>query len=428
MASVKVAQVLRIIRKAMPALYIALGIENPVVIILSIALILLELIYWDKYDIPLTLINIAIAGLLPFPLGLVLELAILPMFDQALKARRSNPLGIYVSSMATVILTSYLLINPYVALQYAIPLAYLLIASAMSIIKFSLIRLVAFPNRELRTIAGISLDYSLRIILKPPVNAKIIISTPREITIRDYDFKGGELLTNLTASYELGGIYNPEIKLTLWDSRGLIKATRVFKHPQIIVTPRTQWALEIAQDIVAKASTYGIEEVSDIREYTPGDPLRRIHWKKTASLEKLIIKLLSEPHTFSSLVLFTHVANAVKLDKLGSVVVLAMTQAVLSSGTAEVILVRSNGELNNIKVTYSNFTDAVKQVLTNLENINIKTIGGGDYVGYLAPLQDALLSKLNPVLSGLREPIVAGDRDLIGWICARLSNLNCILV
>lgn len=415
------------VRKILPALYILLGVSNPVVLASSVILLILELTHWGRRDEALTLVNIAVAGLIQFPLGLVLELAIIPILDSVLRLRRINQPLAYITPIAASVLIAYILINPYTALQLAVPLIYILLAMAISLVKLSLVRFTATTDGELRTVAGTPLQYRLRVIIRPRVNAEASIEAPGGIRVSEVTWGSGELRLGLTALFELGGVYRPLIRVQLRDVRGLVKVIKVIRHPPIIVTPRTQQALELAEGVLARASVYGVGDISDLREYEPGDPIRRIHWKKTAQLGKPVVKLLNEPYAPGDVLAFSYATNAVKLDKLGSLIVATVTQALLSGEYVNVALVNRSGELMFFKVTQGNFNETMRLILTNLENINASILGGGDYVGYLTVMHNALISRLTQATSGLRSPVIVGDGDLINWVCLRLRDFKCLL-
>ncbi|WP_243680311.1 DUF58 domain-containing protein [Vulcanisaeta souniana] len=188
----------------------------------------------------------------------------------------------------------------YTAVSFAIPLIYVLLMSLISIIRHHTATIELRPSRNLRINAGSGLLYSLTVVTKPPpLRAVVEVKAPggslRVSPTRLY--LNGEASINVNARYNLGGVKRPRLVLTFTDTRGLVRVRRVVRHPRITVIPRARTAIQFARGglLAQSALTLGAEDVREVREYVPGDPIRRLHWKKSAKLNKLIIKLLQGP-------------------------------------------------------------------------------------------------------------------------------------
>ena len=72
-----------------------------------------------------------------------------------------------------------------------------------------------------------------------------------------------------------------------------------------------------------------VSEISNLREYVPGDEINRIHWKLSAKFDKMIIKEFGYPANYDTLILYEVMkeANGQQIPNKNNVGVLALTIA-----------------------------------------------------------------------------------------------------
>jgi len=122
---------------------------------------------------------------------------------------------------------------------------------------------------------------------------------------------GGRGVCEARAVFKVGGVYRPVVKVVLSDPLGVVKTVRAVEHPEVVVVPRAKAALEAY-------GARGVEptEFEGLREYVPGDSPRRIHWRKSLALERLVVKVFSTAGRFAGVVLVPFARDAEAADRL----------------------------------------------------------------------------------------------------------------
>lgn len=416
-----------IVRKALPALYVALSINNPPALAASAALLISELAIWGRYDLELSFMGIVVSGLLNMPESLAASAVSTLVMAHFVKLNPRWGWRTYTIPLALMAVLMAALVNPLSALAYTIPLAYILILTAAYAVRYVTTRIVLEPDRDLRTVAGSPLRYALRLITRPRVKAHIDARGLDGMSILGMEALKDGLLIHAEYLDELGGLKRPRVELVFTDPHGLVRIRRTIYHPPIAVVPRTEWALSILE-AYTRPSIHGAGELTDIREYVPGDPIRLIDWKKSAQLDKLVIVLRSESMHAGQIVLVAYTSSPVKLDRVGAVAILSLLNSVLRNNVVNLVIVNRNGEVSTISVNMGNLNDVVKWVLGSLENLNVRIIGGSDLYGILSgitrPLASAILSRIDH-----NSPVIVIGEDV--WarpICGLIPNATCLAV
>ena len=418
---ISIDDALTVVRLIMPVAYIALNLSNPFIIGASAALIAIELISLGKgFDVELTLLNIALITLMNPIVGLILSIPLTLILDSALRRLNDRPWWVYAVALALGILTTLLTLGPAHTLAPAVPLTYLLALTLINWILFNMVKVNLSAGSRLEAMAGVALSYGLRIRLKPRIRAiirfigdKPIVIEPSELLIN------GEGEVRARARFQLGGVRRPRLRIRFTDVRRLISVERVIRHPPIYVTPRIRAAVEYAELMLSRRSVWGIGDVDEVKEYAPGDPIRRIHWKKTLKLSKLIVKVLREAPESLNIALIPYASSEVNLDRLGELAVLTIALALANGGKVTVHIL--DEEYRVINVDADNLRSGLNEVLASLINLNVRLIKAVDAWGFFNEVKAHRRLRL----SSLTEPIiVVGEEAWVRDLCAREEYLN----
>lgn len=302
-----------------------------------------------------------------------------------------RPWWFYAASLAASTSLAVILRQFYIAVSFTIPLLYILLISFINAIRFHTVIIELRPSRNLRINAGSELSYSLAVTTKPPpLRAVVEIKAPpgnlRVSPTRLY--LNGEASINVSARYSLGGVKRPRLIITFTDMRGLVRVRRVVRHPRITVIPRVRTAIQFARELLAQ-SALGAEDIREVREYLPGDPIRRLHWKKSAKLNRLIIKLLQGSGLTGPIILLSYATSPPTLvDRVGEALVYLTAELLTIIPRIDVISVnRDGGEATNYVLSRDNYFEIIERALGEIENLNVRLVGGGDYADVLSTIK-----------------------------------------
>lgn len=421
----KPSEYLIIIRKVLPVIYILIGYPKPLIIIPSIALLTLELIPRLNRDLELTIAHLVIPSLINNPYSIPLSILLTAELHTSLRTNE-YPWYYYALALAASTTLSLFLLGMYASIAYLIPLGYVITYTLITASLFLTARFELRADRELRFVAGGRIRYTLEINTKPRFEAIMKIKTPKSISITPHEiYINGNTRVGAIAHYRIGGIKSPRLIITLVDVRNLLRIKRIVKHPDLVVVPRTQWAIEAAQRFMASLGPSGyVGDVTEAREYVPGDPIRRIHWKKTLRLGKLVIKVLSQQRGSVNVLVLPYTSNEVKRDVMGGLLVYLITETVTNGSNARVILIMRDGTIKNYLISKSNMWSSIRDVLSNLESLRIHYVGGVDQVGYFDGIRRTLRNLVNTIAEHY-ESIIIGERKWISSICGTYID-NCI--
>ncbi|ADY01316.1 hypothetical protein VMUT_1111 [Vulcanisaeta moutnovskia 768-28] len=412
----------RIFVTTIPVVSAIASIGNIPLFSLFVVMTIITWLYWDRYPIPISLALIALNSIVTTPINIALTSISTLALDKALRTGNDKPWWLYASSLTASISIALLLLKIYVAVSLAVPTLYLLIKSLLSFIRFHTVNIELRPGKELRTNAGTELAYPLTIVTRPRLRATVRIKAPRNLTISPSELRiDGEGTVNIIARYRLGGVKRPRLMLTLIDEAGIIRVARVIRHPRITVIPRARAAVEAVRGFLAQSmSSLGMENVQEVREYIPGDPIRRIHWKKSAKLNRLTIKLMQSQGLMGPIVLLSYASNSTFADKIGEVFVYLTAELLTRIPRVEVISMSRDGEVTNYLLDKDNYFNMIDEILGRIENLGIRLIGGGDYadilsiIKYLIPLRIKDIDK--------EETIVIGQALFMEPMCKALGE------
>ncbi len=399
------------------------------IVMFSVALImfLITWFHWDRRPTPLSLLIIALASLTPWPISLALSALSTVLLDRSLRLGNDRPWWFYLTPITASMLTALLFREPYIALSLSIPWAYIAGAALGSVVRFYTVRIGLAPDRELSVVAGSVLNYRLLITTRPRVKALVRIEAPRNVKVQPSVLRiNGDAVVSASARYGLGGVKRPRIRLTLIDELGLVNVTRVVTHPEIFVVPRARAALEVARGLLAQASAVGGEDVREVREYVPGDPVRRIHWKKSARLGKLVIKLLEWRGSIGPMLVLAYATNPRVLDRVGEFMVYLTAEAVARQLRTELYILNRDGHLERYSIDRTNYFETINKALDALENLGVKLLGGADAADVLGAIKYTAWLRVKDVP---REGLVLiGQGLFVKPLCEAIDAAICVPV
>ena len=199
-----------------------------------------------------------------------------------------------------------------------------------------------------RVIAGTHLDIAIEIISKASTKIHCFI-TPLDpwiqVTSDRLLLNKGKTNLNLYITPPLAGPVNPQLGISVMDSRGLIKVNQIIEPLALHVIPRAKYAEWLAMKYLEQKGTgvtsaaalppktfmipnRGIEYF-DSRTYQAGDQLKDIDWKHTLKLSQLIVREYIEGGERSAIIAANlSVTDAEEADKLAfNIITIALTLA-----------------------------------------------------------------------------------------------------
>jgi len=389
-----------------------LGLGDPVVLVLVVAALVLAL----RYRAGAVLMTMGTVGLLNNAYSPLLSAALIPSLDREL---REGSLRWYycAASLGLSALLSAHFLGLYSTVAYAVPPFYVVILVLANLVRYTLIHVTVVAEGELRVVAGDELRYRLRLVTRPRVKAMVTIRGPRAMRITPNPVLiNGEAWLDVFVKYVTGGVRRPRLVVEFVDSRRLVRVRRVVRHPPVVVVSRTQWAMEIAREYLLG----GTGDVVGLREYAPGDPLRRIHWKKSVRLDRYVIKLQA-PQRRLNILLIPYASSEAAVDRLGSALVLLAARGAAVGGLTITVFHR-DGSARTLRVSKDNFWDVLSEALGTLENLDVRYVGGA-YLDHLEPVRATVRGRVMGLMD--EYTVILGERTWLRWIC---GGLRCIMV
>ncbi|MGC9180795.1 MAG: DUF58 domain-containing protein [Vulcanisaeta sp.] len=368
-----------LIRKLLPityAIYLTFSsIINPLVLMFSMLALSIEWYFYnkDKFGLVLTIFNVLIVLMLPFSAAVVFSVILTVILDSELMGYRYNP-WIITASFAASSAFAYILIGFYEAVVLFIPLVYFVLSALAYWLLYLMIDLKIDIKGFLRTIVDNELNYDMIITSKPKVSAIINIDAPRDFKVepKSSDFRGHAKI-KVNATFESSGVYRPRFLIRFVDPRGFINVIREISHPSILVVPRTTYLVGTYQRILSGFAGKRLGDVVGIKEYTPGDPIKKIHWAKSIKFDKYVIKLSS--NLTSTVIVIANTTNSKILDRLNEAL-LVVTIQLLNHGVIPKYLVINVLTGKVIRIDWNgNYADLVTKLLSATNSLGVNLIG-----------------------------------------------------
>ncbi|GGP18970.1 hypothetical protein GCM10007981_00760 [Thermocladium modestius] len=419
----------RLARKAFPALYVALGLGHPAVYALSAIALAAEFIPRGRgHDAVQSLAHLAAIAAVPPPYDAALALAFLPLLEASLRLN-PRPWWAYVAppSIALVLALPLAGVAPFISLL--IPAAYVSLKALVEWGRMVTARIAVEADRKLRTVAGRRVSYVLTISSRPRLRGvRAVIHAPSEVRLERVGVDVGGDSVGAEARYGLGGVKRPMLLLELRSGDGLVSASRRAPHPPIIVTPRARRAVEVGERLLRRASVAGAGDVVEVREYVAGDPVRRIHWKKSLKLDKYVVKLMEAPEVNPVISVLAYASDGEAVDRLGAALASAVAALLVRSPGVRVILIGRRGERGEREVSPGNYVEAMDSIMGEIEAMNIRRLGGA--LGAAGLLADLVIARRAAVLRAARGAgVILGERAWLRHACRPPPrDVDCIAV
>lgn len=114
----------------------------------------------------------------------------------------------------------------------------------------------------------------------------------REITMDVYPSHAGRYLLSVSSARITDPLGIAKRDISCGDSRGITVMPEVF-NMNVITSSSAAMPESEGQALKAKGSVAG--DVTGIREYVPGDPVRNIHWKLSEKTDRMLVRELGNP-------------------------------------------------------------------------------------------------------------------------------------
>jgi uncharacterized protein (DUF58 family) len=245
-----------------------------------------------------------------------------------------------------------------------------------------------------------------------PTTLKIKIETKApahvELPNGETTYVDGEATVELKTTFDMAGVYTPALTFTHINATKTVRYRRAVRLPPIYVISRAQRAIEYGIRTIA-----AVEEVSGAREYAPGDPLKRLHWKKMAKLLKPVIKQVEgRARGALKIAVLLYATTPKAVDKVLEASASAIATALTYTEEVEVWAMTRRG-VQALKADKKNYQDAVKKLVAEAEALDTTA----------APALD--LANLIPKATPPPTDILIGERALAKPLCRKQ---RCILV
>jgi hypothetical protein len=379
-------------RRALPLLYLAAAWPSPIPAVAALALLALELKPLALLHTPALLLHYAAIALLHPPFSPAFAVALIPLLHIA--KTKDNTLPWYAHLLIFAAATAS---SP----SLAPALAYTAAETIWYYVKFARDKPAVETPSKLETVAGRPLAYRLKIKTGAPAQAQL----PDGKTV----YVNGEAAFDVRLRLDTAGLYAPAITLTYTSPTKTVTYRRRLRHPPIYVIPRARAAVELGARLVAGH----VEEVAGVREYVPGDPLRRLHWKKMAKILKPAVKMLEgraagEMRIAALLYATTPKAMDKVLEALAGAVATALTRA----EKTEILAITRRGVIR-VEAQRRNYREAMEKLVALAEALDAKpALAYADLAGLL-PRQEPPKADLLIGERPLAKPLCRGDCILV---------------
>ncbi|MCX8137754.1 MULTISPECIES: DUF58 domain-containing protein [Pyrobaculum] len=393
MITIKLHDAYLLARKASPVLYIVFSWPATLPIVAALLLLALEFTAFRRVHTAAVYAHYIVAALMPPPLPFIFSTLLIPLLHIAKTI--DNTLEWRAHAVVAVVATA--------ANMQLVPLVvYTLTEAVWYYIKFARDKPVLKTEGRLEAVAGKTLKYVVELRVKGPATAKL--PDGREILVRD------RVREVVKVKYDVAGVYRPPVTLTYLSPTRAVKYVRQIAHPPIRVIPRVRHAVEIGERILENVEP---EEVSGAREYSPGDPLRFIHWKKTAKLLRLVVKVLegvvSETPKISVLLYAT---NAKALDRVLERTASILAASLTKAKEVEVIAFTRRGA-KIYKASPGNYREIVEKLIEEAEVLDVEIKPAIDYARVFPKLE-------------LGADLLIGEKALAKPLCAQTARCVCV--
>jgi len=137
-----------------------------------------------------------------------------------------------------------------------------------------------------------------------------------------------------------------------------------------VVIPRLTYLLGLYQRVLSGRTVRSLGDVVEVREYMPGDTLRRVHWAKSIKLDRYVVKVSSK--FVSTIAIVPYASSMDVLGKMESMIMTVVTY-LLNQGIIPEFLIIDPVSLSITSIRWSNdqVTTIIK-VLNTLRNIDVK--------------------------------------------------------
>ena len=374
-------------RRAAPLAYLAIAWPEFPAAAAAVLLLALENTLLRRFHTPAVLLHYAVASLLPPPQAFALAVALIPLLHWAKVADN------YLSWRGhAVIFTAAALLKP----QLLPALVYTLAEAAWYLAKYAKTRPRVEGPPKIDAVAGAPLSYRLKIATGAP--AVVRLPDGREVEALD-----GEVEVEVKTRFDAAGLYTPEVQVVYANPTRTVRFRKAVRHPPIYVAPRYRRAVELGEKIIAGA----VEEVAGAREYVPGDPLRRLHWKKMAKIQKPVVKLLEGRAAGGlKIAVLLYATSPKALDRVLEATASATATALARSDRVEIYAVtRRGGE--KIAAERRTYREAVERLVSLAEVLHVEAAAALDYA-------DAL-----PKADPPPADVVIGEAAFVKPLCRR---------
>ena len=244
-------------RTLAPIAYIVIAWPNAVPVLAAAALLALQLTAFRRRHTAALYAHYAVAALMPPYAALAISALLIPLLHVAKTLDNSVDWRVHVGVSAVAVAASP---------RLAPLLAYALAEAAWYYAKFARDRPEVEAEGRLEAVAGRPLRYTLRITTGAP--AEVELPDGRVLRV------DGAVREVVRVKFDVAGVYAPALRFTYVSPTRTVKYVKRVPHPPIYVAPRVRRALELGERLLARVEA---EYVSGVRDYVPGDPLRRIH-------------------------------------------------------------------------------------------------------------------------------------------------------
>lgn len=370
-----------IVRKLLPIIYIVYLLYTASLIIPALILsALLSIIEWyefrsDKFGLVLTMLNTLVLIFMPIALAIPSTIIVALALDTELLRGLRNPWLVALAYTFSALL-AYPLLGLYRALIIVIPITYVILIVVIEAIMYLMTHFSVEVKMPLRTVEGKEFMYDMILMSRPRVNALITVSATDNISlVQPSRYFNGSLALKARAIFEKSGIFNPKVIIDLEDPRGFIRLRRVVDHDPIIVIPRSTYVLGLYQRMLSGSVVRGLGEITEVRDYTPGDSVRKIHWAKSAKFDKYVVKVSSK--FTSAIAIIPHASNARNLNRIEEILMTTVVN-LLSQGVVPTFLIIDPINYNVISTKWgNNYIDILTNVLNRMSSLDIKYLSRG---------------------------------------------------